>query len=146
MAIQILYTTSDAIRAAIGIDEDDLSDAIVAGQFLDLLMMEGLQDVMPDYETQADASDTVLNRLKLWCTYFGALSLVSDAQLGIPMKIQANTDAMQRFQIDFEKLKENLAAKVAWVEAKLNPDFSNAVSRPQLIGAAAPDYDPIVGA
>ena len=141
--MDILYTTSNAIRSAIGIDENDLSDEIVGGQFLDLLMQERLFSVLPDHEAASD-DDAVLGRLKLWSTYYCAWTLITNAALGIPQKIQANTDSLQRFNIDFEKLALHLQAAWMRMEAMLNPSQSLSVPI-TIFGKASPAYDPIKG-
>ena len=91
MTVQILYTDTDKIRSVIGLDDSDISDDIIAGQLLDLAMMERLQYVMPDYEAQYDADSVGLiqNRLTLWCTFYGAQQVIKNCKLAIPIKFQA---------------------------------------------------------
>lgn len=138
----IVYTTTEKIRAAIGCDDQDLPDEIINNQNLDLLMYDRLDDVYPAHESAA--TDQLERRLALWCMYFGALTLIEDSTLSLAMKIQSNTDQIQRFDIDFEALKQELRNKLAILEDKLNPDmFATAFS---VMGKAPPDYDPIVGA
>lgn len=140
----ILYTTTEKIRACIGCDDQDLPDEIVNNRNLDLLMEERLELVFPTHATATIASD--LRKLALWCMYFGALTLIEDASLSIAQKIQANTDQLQRFDIDFEQLKKDLRAKLSNLESVLNPEqFSTAGVAPQLIGLATAAYDVITG-
>lgn len=145
--MQILYTTTDVIRSTIGLDSNDLPDAIVNGCNLDLLMEERLLIILPDHENAAD-DDNTFRRLKLWAQYFCALALIQDASLGIPAKMQANTDVLQRFDVDFVALENNLARRVAILENTLLPTTAAqaaATAAPKLMGKATPDYDPITG-
>lgn len=137
----ILYTTTDKIRACIGCDDQDLPDAVVNGKELELLMLERLSDVYPTHETES--SEAGERRLALWCMYFGALTLIEDSSLSIAQKIQSNTDQLSRFDIDFEKLKEELRRKLAMVESKLTPAVYGTVF--SIMGKATPAYDPVTG-
>lgn len=137
----ILYTTTDKIRACIGCDDQDLPDEVVNGQELELLMLERLSDVYPTHET--DFSEAGERRLALWCMYFGALTLIEDSSLAISQKYQSNTDQLSRFDIDFEKLKEELRKKLAMVESKLAPTVYGTMF--SIMGKATPAYDPVTG-
>lgn len=137
----ILYTTTDKIRACIGCDEEDLPDAVVNGQELELLMLERLSDVYPTHETEATEAGE--RRLALWSMYFGALTLIEDSTLSLAQKIQSNTDQLSRFDIDFERLKEELRKKLAMVESKLAPEVYGTPF--SIMGKATPAYDPVTG-
>lgn len=140
--MNILYTTTEQIRACIGCDDQDLPDEVVNNRNLELLMLERLEDVYPTHESAN--TETLERRLTLWSMYFGALTLIEDASLSLAQKIQSNTDQIQRFAIDFEKLKAELRAKISKLELQLNPDIYGTSFT--VIGKASPAYDPITGA
>lgn len=142
----ILYTTTEAIRATLGIDVNDTPDELINNRNFELLLLERLDVILPNHEDASDADESVLRRLTLWSQYYCALELIRDATLGIPAKIQANTDSVQRFNIDFKALEINLANRVATLEAALNPAMFGLSIAPSLMGLAKPDYDPITGA
>lgn len=142
-AVTILYTTSDKIRACIGCDEQDLPDDVVLNKDLDLLMLERLDTVYPTHEDDVDADEVLERRLKLWCMYFGALTILEDSTLSIAQKIQSNTDQLVRFNTDFELLKTELRRKLQDLETAINATLAPATFN--LVGAATPDYDPIIG-
>lgn len=138
---EILYTTTALIRATIGCDEQDLPDEVINNRSLDLLMLERLEEVYPTHESYV--SETVDRRLALWCQYFGALTLIEDAVLSLAQKIQANTDQLQRFDVDFEQLKKDLKAKIMALEGRLNSAL--APTSFTVMGKATPGYNPITG-
>lgn len=139
----ILYSDSVQIRSAAGLDEHDISDTMLQGMNLELLLLERLEQVLPTHET--DSSDEAIERkLILWCQYYGAWSLITDATLAIPQKIQANTDSVARFKIDFDKLAANLQGKIIDLEKKLNSTIA-ASGTIALVGSAKPGYDPVTG-
>lgn len=143
MATAILYTTLEAIRATIGIDENDLSDQMILDQNLELVMLERLSVVIPTHETKFDSSEDAERRLTLWCQYFGALELLENTSLGIPQKFQANNDQLSRYDVDFEKIKDDLRRKLGALENRLN-DVVVATGA-LIMGASLPNYDPVVG-
>jgi hypothetical protein len=142
----ILYTTADAIRSTIGIDENDVSDAMLLAQNLDLQMIERLEVFLPTYEAVYDGSDAGERRLTLWCQYFGALQLIENSALGIPQKIQANNDQLARFQVDFDKLVEKLRNKLVALETKMIESVTGLpVIQFSLMGKSTPDFNPVTG-
>lgn len=141
--IAILYTNSDAIRSSIGVDENDVSDAMIAAQNLDMQMIERLSEIAPTYETIFDSSDDGERRMTLWCQYFGALTLLENAALAIPQKIQANNDQLSRFQVDFEAIKESLRGKLKTLENKVNPPVA-AIAH-SVMGISSAGYSPVTG-
>lgn len=142
--IPVLYTSTNAIRSSIGIDENDISDGMLLACNLDLLMLERLEEILPNYEAVFDGSDAGERRLKLWCQYFGALALLEDASLGIPQKIQANNDQLSRFTLDFEAIKNSLRARLAAIQVKMVAVPTLPVT-PTLFSKSSPDFDPITG-
>lgn len=141
--VTIVYTTSDKIRACIGCDDQDLPDSIILNKELDLLMLERLDTVYPTHEDDIDSDEVLERRLKLWCMYFGALTILEDSTLSIAQKIQSNTDQLVRFNTDFEALKSELRRKLGDLETVLNSALAPATFT--IAGAATPDYDPIIG-
>jgi hypothetical protein len=139
----ILYTDSDKVRSAAGLDAHDVSDAMLQVIDLELLMLERLSVVLPDHENLS-SDEGVERKLKLWCQYYGAWTLITNAVLAIPLKIQANTDSVQRFPVDFNLLGLNLQSNISLLEGQLNP-LTVAPGAVKLFGKAGSDYDPVTG-
>jgi hypothetical protein len=144
MTIPILYTTTESIRATIGIDEDDVDDDALLQQNLEYQMQERLDEWLPTHATVYAATAEGYRRLTLWCQYFGALRVLEDNQLAIPQKIQANTDQMSRFTVDFEAMKADLRTRLVNIENKLN--VPTTAVRFSVMGSSAAGYDPVTGA
>jgi hypothetical protein len=143
MTIPVLYTTTQGIRATLGVDLYDVSDQMILDANLDLSMLQRLGIIRPDHATFF-ATTIGAPLLTLWCQYYGALVFAETAQMAFPMKIQANQDAMQRFTIDFDKLLENLRSRLRVLEGLLDPTLI-AVGPSGLLGIAKPSYDPVTG-
>jgi hypothetical protein len=142
MPTTVLYTTIEAIRSTIGIDEDDVSDQMILDQKLHFQMLERLEEFLPTHEDVFDGSEAGERRLTLWCQYFGALQLLDNSILAIPQKIQANTDQMSRFQVDWEALKDGLRRKLYKLENTLVVPTTGSFA---IMGASIPAYDPVTG-
>lgn len=142
-ATTILYTNTDQIRSAIGVDAYDIPDAMIESQNLDLWMMERLMTIIGDYEAFADSSDRATQQLTLWCMCYGALWLLESSPLGIPNWIQSRNDSVHRFPIDFEALIASLRSKVLMLEQHMVPTM--VPLPPKIGGKAESDYDPVVG-
>ena len=136
----VLYTTTDAIRSAIGVDDADLEDSIILDQGMADQMELALLKFMPDHEDQID-DELVELKLKLWCMWFGALR-IAESPLAVPKRLGTGKDEYERFNIDWEGLRVRARGKLAELLVELVPATSNAVT---LMGKATPDYNPIEG-
>jgi len=144
--MEILFTTSESIRATVGLDADDVPDSILQDQNLDLQMQDRLTEFLPAYEDYFAQSEDNERNLILWCQYYGALQLISICQLGIPEKFQANNDIIGRFQVKFDALAASLLTKIGKLELKItNPGVSAGDIIPVLISKSVPNYNPITG-
>jgi hypothetical protein len=141
--IAILYTNTDAIRSSIGVDENDVSDTMITNQNLDLQMLERLSEVMPNYESVYEGSEEGERKVTLWCQYFGALTLLENAALAIPQKIQANNDQLVRYQVNFEAIKVSLRDKLKTLEKKINPPVASTAH--SVMGISFAGYNPVTG-
>lgn len=136
----ILYTTTDAIRGAIGVDDSDIEDEIITGQDMALQMEYELLKFMPDHEDQS-LDDLVEMKLKLWCMWFGALRL-AESPLATPKKLGTGKDEYERFVIDWDALRMRAQSKLAEMTKELVPAYG---STNTIMGKATPAYNPIEG-
>ena len=139
-AIKILYTDVDAIRSAIGVDDDDIEDTVITGQGMELQMAYELGKIVPDHETLFD-TDLGEVKLRLWCMWFGALRL-AESPLAVPKRFGTGKDEMERFTIDWDALKAIARAKLAELTVELVPTYSSSST---VMGKATPGYNPIEG-
>lgn len=139
-ATTILYTDVDAIRSAIGVDDDDIEDTVITGQDMELQMTYDLLKLMPDHEAQS-VDELVEMKLKLWCMWYGALRL-AESPLATPKRFGTGKDEMERFVIDWDELRMRARGKLAELTKELVPSYSSAIT---LFGKATPAYNPIEG-
>ncbi len=139
-ATTILYTDVDAIRSAIGVDDDDIEDSMITGQDMELQMTYDLLKLMPDHEAQS-SDELVEMKLKLWCMWYGALRL-AESPLAVPKRLGTGKDEYERFVIDWEEMRVRARGKLAELTKELVPSYSSAST---LFGKATPDYNPIEG-
>lgn len=139
-ATTILYTDVDAIRSAIGVDDDDVEDSIITGQNMALQMEYDLLKLMPDHEAQS-SDELVEMKLKLWCMWYGALRL-AESPLAVPKRLGTGKDEYERFVIKWDELRMRARAKLAELTKELVPTYTSANT---VFGKATPDYNPIEG-
>lgn len=138
--VDILYTTTDAIRGAIGVDDSDIEDSLITGQDMALQMEHALLKFFPDHEAES-IDELVEMKLKLWCMWFGALRL-AESPLAVPKRLGTGKDEFERFIIDWEALRFRAKGKLAELVKELVPTYTAAKS---IMGKATPDYNPIEG-
>ena len=144
--IDILYSNSDAIRSAIGIDEDDVSDEMLSKAFLEDQMLDRLEKVLANHADIAFSSESIERKLRLWCQFFGGLQIIELGLLSIASKMQANTDQMSRFNIDWEAMKASLNGKLTQLELDLKATQKTLLPiSVNIFGKASPGYDPVTG-
>jgi hypothetical protein len=133
MTTAILYTTVEAIRASIGVDDDDVVDLMIQDQGLKIRFTSDLDSWYPggayvtdwedsgfdptedtgvDIETPS-AAERKGHLLSTYSMWFGAASLLQ-TMLAVPQKISDGKNEMQRFSgIDLEKIYERVLGNKA---------------------------------
>jgi len=142
MAVEILYTNTDAIRSLIGLDDADVEDAMIVSQDMEAQMLLELEDWLPTHEEEFYATELSERRLKLWCGWFGALRL-AESPLAIPKALGTGKDEYERFVVDWDLIKRTAKNKMAKLQEALVP----AVGSTAFVGMgkAAPGYNVITG-
>lgn len=148
----ILYTSSDSIRAAIGVTEREISDSTLTGLNLSDQLELALDSVYPDHtalaQNQSRPADAKLYKvLTLYCQYQGALLVAPSYQMLLVKKISDGDASNERFEDDLENTLNRLAA-VRDRYARILQDAANGDSAPATASAplpvfSAPSYDPV---
>jgi len=149
----ILYTSTEAIRACLGVSARELDDAQITDLRMSDQLLESLEDVLSTHVAAAaageavgatDAEVTVLRRLRLYCQYEAAVLLLPQLQTLLVQKISDGDAEMQRFsKDDLERTKDQITAMRNHYRGKLNADFvSEAFVLPTIL-AVSPTYDPV---
>lgn len=141
------YSDTDRVRAALGVDSVDISDDVLVSMMLEQELIIDLTEWVPGHETLANAS---LWALELYAAAFCALSALDGRELLYPYMFKDGKAETRRFQLDLQKLKQDLAARVAKWKAKVieleGLDVATVKSASYIMGAAVPDTDPVTGA
>ena len=140
VSVDVLYTNTNAIRSAVGVDGADIENEMITGQEMESQMNVALSKFNPTHAT--DKFDpTKLPALKLWCMWFGALRL-AEMPTAIAKKYSTGKDEWERFDIDWEELKRVARKNLAELQEGITPSVTAGFS---IMGKATPDYNPIEG-
>lgn len=149
------YTTTEAIRGCLGIDQNDCPDGYMVDSKLDLELIVDLDDWLPThaalYTAGTSGSPTnpqaaVAVRIALYSQWFCALEM-ANRPLTVPQITTDGKAQFDRFKVDLERLSALCAAKVVKYRAELQ-ELVNNVKKPiglpiSLVQVAAPTQDPI---
>lgn len=110
------YTDSDRIRAVCGITEEDLDDTQLLARGLD---KELNIDLLSWFPTAADiaatGTDTQLDSLILYSTYFCAHLASQSLRMAATQKITDGANALDRFaNIDWDAMQSQLKERAAF--------------------------------
>lgn len=138
--LTVLYTTTNAIRSVIGVDDADIEDEMITGQDMEAQMRSALEKFTVTHSN--DIFDPVkAPSLKLWCMWFGGLRL-AESPTAIAKKYGTGKDEWERFDIDWEALRKLAKEKLAELQEEILPAPSASFS---LMGKSTPGYNPIEG-
>lgn len=141
------YTDSDKVRAALGVDSVDVGDDVLVDMMLAEELTLDLDGWLPGHASLTGNSLTALN---LYAASFCALSALDGRELLYPYLFKDGKAETRRFQVDLQKLKSDLAARVAKWKAKIQALENIAPTAPvsggYIFGSAAPATDPVTGA
>lgn len=120
--IPILYTNSDAVRAAIGIKERDYSDKDISNFNLEKKLSLDLRAWLPSHAAiseaaeQATATDGEKDMgaaLELYSTAFAALDMLQTLRLGVAQSVSDGKNQFSRFSsVDWAALETALIANM----------------------------------
>jgi hypothetical protein len=150
------YTTTAAIRGAVGLTDSDLPDSVLVDQQLGLELEADLLVWLPDFETiyaagmagGATATEKLLAAyIQLYSQWFCAAQLVSLMTLGIPMLISDGKSELRRFPtLDLDALMLRVSSKKDAYKTLLQESQGQAaVTSTSVMQLSIPDYDPVTG-
>ncbi len=156
MATPILqYTTAEAARAAIGLDEADMPDSIFVDQRMDDQLLSDLEQWLATHATiysdgVPSGATAVQKQQKRWLELYSmwyCASLASSLVMAMPQLISDGKDEVRRFaKVDFAEVKAHASGQFAIYKELLAPsptqDTSGATG---FIGVSPPTYDPVTG-
>jgi len=150
------YTGTDAVRGVIGVTDNEVTDAMLLDQRLDLELTVNLNRWAPTHATvfaagqASDATTTeqmLADYITLYAQYFCVLQVMAFMKNAIPQLITDGKAEMRRFQmLDLEAIEKTASARVAHYRTLLTEALGSDAATPMsFIGAAVPTYDPVAG-
>ncbi|MCK5432432.1 MAG: hypothetical protein KAJ03_06790 [Gammaproteobacteria bacterium] len=150
------YTTAEAARAAIGMDEADMPDTLFVDQRMDDQLLSDIEQWLPTHAViysegiPSGATDIQKQKrrwLELYSMWYCAY-LASNLVMAMPALLSDGKDEVRRFaNIDFEAVTAHASSQFAIYKELLAPapaiDTTGAAG---FIGVSAPTYDPVTGA
>lgn len=139
MAAITEYTSTEAVRAALGVTDNEVLDEFLLDQNLDFALIRDLDDWYPDRSALTEAEERGLRLYSMW---FCAAE-VAWMWMAYPQRISDGKTDMRRFtSLDLEKLAKHAEDKRDALKEELDPAPA-AVSIGTYFAAASPDYDPV---
>lgn len=150
-----VLTTTEAVRAALGVDPTDISDQKILNseidQELSLQLGTWLKDwrikLQPPSGASSEAEVTVYWALRAYCKWLAAAS-IADAPTTIIQLYGDGKAQMRRFtNFDWSTLAESCRAKAegykAMVASLVGEDYIAPGESLQVLGVVSPSYDPV---
>ena len=149
------YTNTAAVRACLGVDEQDCPDSILLDSNLSLELLVDLDEWLSGHAALYTAGTTtspttdevrLKNLLVLYAQWFCAYEL-ANRFLTVPQIVSDGKNQMNRFaKIDLAKAAELAGARRQKYRAALDTAVNNAPSFTSgiaLMQGSVPDYDPV---
>lgn len=148
------YTTTEAVRGCLGVDQDDCPDRYMVDSQVALELSLDLDGWLPTHAalytagtagSPTTAAKAIADRLKLYAQWFVALEF-ANRPLTVPQIVTDGKAQLDRFKVDLKALAELAAQKVA----KYKNELQNAVDGTQTVApytnyvnVATPGADPV---
>lgn len=144
----VLYTSTEKVRAVLGLSSVELEEAYLADINLEDMLLLELEDVYPDHEAlfaaiggTPTADETRTWRiLQLYCTHRAATFLLPQFQMIVDKRRSDGDFQGDRFGADLEAFRNHIKAEADRYQNLLNPDLTFVLNP---FGAVDPDYDPV---
>jgi hypothetical protein len=155
--ITILYTNTDKIRAALGVDDNDVKDARIVALDLEKELKLDFISWLPLYSafhttsvapSATEAQRNIGDALVLYSMYYCATQVAKTLRLAAPQTVSDGKNALGRFDgIDWQALTINMKERAAFYRTLLLDQTHTSIVKfyPQLTGVGLAT-DPVVSA
>lgn len=154
MAVTILYTNSDKVRALLGIGTDDYSDTQFTARGLETDLRADLYEWLPKYESIFDASDASSTDkglqpsrlLTMYSAVFCGVALLDGAPNFAPQAVSDGKNSFKRVD-HWSEVKESLLLRLTGLKQRILDATSttSAASSYTAFSGDSPSYDPVTG-
>lgn len=147
------FTTTEAVRGALGVDAIDLKDQQILDAELDIELGIDLASWCPDFAAKLSPADpATVDQLQLqaalrsYCKWYCALEYIRKPLAFVQLASDGKAEQRRFTNVDWEKMAEYCAAKVQTYRAAvaaLDPTATKASGSYGLLARVPPLYDPI---
>lgn len=148
----ILYTTTDAIRDAVGVSGSrEITDTMLSNQGLETQMQTYLYSWLPTHATVysegttgTPTADQVYKKdlLVMWCLFFGCVRII-EMVMATRQRVSDGKSELERFEVDWQDLLETYKARLAEVQGLLEGEITPTYTATTMFLRVTPDYDPV---
>lgn len=151
------YTTTEAVRGCLGVDEDDIPDAYMVDSKLDVELSVDLDSWLATHAalyaagtaiSPSTAEAAIAAKISLYAQWFCALEM-ANRPLTVPLITSDGKAQINRFKVDPAAVAKLAALKVAKYRAELSEAVGTGATATfaiNLLGVAVPSVDPITEA
>lgn len=146
-------TTTQAVRAVLGVSEDslELEDVVFTAHEVEVELLLSVDVMLQPASTTyltilASGDSSTLLPLRQWSKYFCALSMLPSLATATASKQSDGQNEFQRQTRDFEALRKDLVAQLAKYEDMLLDLLGVADTAAfSIMGISSPTFDPVTG-
>lgn len=147
----ILYTTSNAIRAAVGTTDKEVPDTMLESQLLESQVRTAVYGWLPTHAAiyaagvAAGATDDQKYQKDLlvqYCLFYGAVRVI-EMIMALRSKISDGKSQVERFDVEWKDLLEVFEQRVEDAQEALLAIVSPSDGETSYFGLATPAYDPV---
>lgn len=150
------YTTTEAVRACLGVDRSDCPDSVMTDSLLDIELDHELESFLPDhaarFATGAAAGAPAPEKrtsdlIRLFAQWFCAWEVAS-RKLLVPQLASDGKTRLDRFDMDLNEVASAAASRVSKYRGQLQASVGQppAAAGFNLLEVSIPDADPVTEA
>ncbi len=154
----VVFTTTEAVRAAIGVDSVDLSDDRIIDAELDIELGLDLASWLPGYSAKLNPGDaptelqqSIQAALRAYCKWYCASEMLNKVLAYIQVYGDGKADMRRFTNFEWDAVISRAAGKMGTYRTMIldmDPDTPGTYDPNAgyaLVGSSAPTYDPVVG-
>lgn len=149
------FTTTEAVRGALGIDATDINDQTILNAQLDVELGLDLGSWLPSWKTKiapadpvTDEQDTLAKAITTYCKWWCAADFVRKYLAHVQLYGDGKAELRRFTNFDWEQLAANAQSKADYYKAMikdLDPDIDTTqeIDAYGLISGGIPTHDPV---
>ena len=146
MAALDKYTTTEAIRACLAVDESDIPDSYILGSNLLEELLLHLDEWLPDHKEIIEGSDRVTRLLKMFSQWYCGY-LLSERELGFIGEFSDGKTKMKRLTSQVQNISQYTQRRSEQYRKMLMQEYGiqDPYNQFSFLSSSRPSYDPVTG-